>query len=213
MIIVMLGAPGSGKGTHGARLCAKLGVPSISTGDMLRAAVKNGTPTGLKAKEYMDGGKLVPDDVILDLIGERLKESDCKNGCLLDGFPRTIPQAEALEKVASPDCALLLDVPDEEIERRMVDRRVCKSCGATYNLNSLPPKAEGICDKCGGELMQRDDDKPDTVRARLRVYHEQTEPLVNFYRGRGVLKVVNVEGSASVDEVTAAVFKAVGVQQ
>jgi len=209
MRIVLLGAPGSGKGTLGSRLCAKLGIPTISTGDMLRAAVKNGTPTGLKAKAFMESGKLVPDDIILALIGERLEEPDCKNGCLLDGFPRNIPQAEALESVASPDCALLLDVPDAEIEKRMTGRRVCAKCGATFNVNSLPPKAEGICDNCGGELIQRADDAPETVRARLSVYHDQTEPLVEFYKGRGILKVV--DGTVGVEETAAAVYKALGV--
>ena len=208
MRIVLLGAPGSGKGTLGARLCDQLGVPTISTGDMLRAAVKNGTPTGLKAKAFMDGGKLVPDEIILALIDERLAEPDCKNGCMLDGFPRNIPQAEALENTAKPDVALLLDVPDEVIEKRMTGRRVCAKCGATFNIHSLPPKAEGICDNCGGALVQRADDAPETVRDRLRVYHDQTEPLVEFYRSRGILKVV--DGTVSAEETACAALQAIG---
>ena len=208
MRIVLLGAPGSGKGTLGARLCDKLGVPTISTGDMLRAAVKNGTPTGLKAKAFMDGGTLVPDEIILALIDERLAEPDCANGCMLDGFPRNIPQAEALENTAKPDVALLLDVPDEVIEKRMTGRRVCAKCGATFNIHSLPPKAEGICDNCGGTLVQRADDAPETVRDRLRVYHDQTEPLVEFYRSRGILKVV--DGTVSAEETASAALQAIG---
>lgn len=191
MKIVLLGAPGSGKGTQAARITAEFGIPAISTGDMLRENMRKGTELGLKAKAFMDGGNLVPDDIILEMVGERLKQPDCANGLLFDGFPRTIPQAEALEKVAALDCALLLDVPDKFIEERMTGRRVCPKCGRTYHVTNIPPKVAGICDDCGTELAQRDDDRPETVRARLRVYHDQTEPLVDFYKGRGILKVVD----------------------
>lgn len=191
MKIVLLGAPGSGKGTQAARITAEFGIPAISTGDMLRENMRKGTELGLKAKAFMDGGNLVPDDIILEMVGERLKQPDCANGFLFDGFPRTIPQAEALEKVAALDCALLLDVPDKFIEERMTGRRVCPKCGRTYHVTNIPPKVAGICDDCGTELVQRDDDSPETVRARLRVYHDQTEPLVDFYKGRGILKVVD----------------------
>lgn len=191
MKIVLLGAPGSGKGTQAARITAEFGIPAISTGDMLRENMRKGTELGLKAKAFMDGGNLVPDDIILEMVGERLKQPDCANGFLFDGFPRTILQAEALEKVAALDCALLLDVPDKFIEERMTGRRVCPKCGRTYHVTNIPPKVAGICDDCGTELVQRDDDSPETVRARLRVYHDQTEPLVDFYKGRGILKVVD----------------------
>lgn len=191
MKIVLLGAPGSGKGTQAARITAELGIPAISTGDMLRENMRNNTELGRKAKAFMDGGNLVPDDIILEMVGERLKQPDCANGFLFDGFPRTIPQAEALEKVAALDCALLLDVPDKFIEERMTGRRVCPKCGRTYHVTNIPPKVAGICDDCGTELAQRDDDRPETVRARLRVYHDQTEPLVDFYKGRGILKAVD----------------------
>lgn len=191
MKIVLLGAPGSGKGTQAARITAEFGIPAISTGDMLRENMRNDTELGRKAKAFMDGGNLVPDDIILEMVGERLKQPDCANGFLFDGFPRTIPQAEALEKVADLDCALLLDVPDKFIEERMTGRRVCPKCGRTYHVTNIPPKVAGICDDCGTELAQRDDDRPETVRARLRVYHDQTEPLVDFYKGRGILKVVD----------------------
>lgn len=206
MKIVLLGAPGSGKGTQAARITAEFGIPAISTGDMLRENMRENTELGQKAKAFMDGGNLVPDDIILEMVGERLKKPDCANGFLFDGFPRTIPQAEALEKVASPDCALLLDVPDRFIEERMTGRRVCPKCGRTYHVTNIPPKVAGICDDCGTELAQRDDDRPETVRARLRVYHDQTEPLVDFYKGRGILKVV--DGTQELD-VAAAEISAV----
>ena len=191
MKIVMLGAPGAGKGTQAKMIASKYGIPHISTGDIFRANIKNGTELGKKAKTYMDQGALVPDELTLELIMDRFKQDDCKNGYVLDGFPRTIPQAEALEKVAALDCALLLDVPDKFIEERMTGRRVCPKCGRTYHVTNIPPKVAGICDDCGTELVQRDDDSPETVRARLRVYHDQTEPLVDFYKGRGILKVVD----------------------
>lgn len=206
MKIVLLGAPGAGKGTQAVRITEEFGIPSISTGDMLREHLRENTELGRKAKAFMDEGNLVPDDIILEMVGERLKQPDCANGVLFDGFPRTIPQAEALEKVAAIDCALLLDAPDEFIEERMTGRRVCPKCGRTYHVTNIPPKVAGICDGCGAELVQRDDDSPETVRARLRVYHDQTEPLVDFYKGRGILKVV--DGTLKLD-VAAAEISAV----
>ncbi len=206
MRVVLLGAPGSGKGTQAARIVEEFGIPAISTGDMLRAHLHAEDELGRKAKAFMDGGELVPDDLILEMIGIRLAEPDCANGFLLDGFPRTIPQAEALEKVAPPDCALLLEVPDEVIMERMTGRRVCPKCGHTYHVTNIPPKVEGICDNCGEKLVQRDDDKPETVRERLHVYHTQTEPLVDFYRGRGILK--SVDGTQKLDKAAAEIFAA-----
>ena len=209
MKLILLGAPGSGKGTQAAYICEKLSIPSISTGAILREAVKNGTPTGLKAKEYMESGKLVPDEVILGIMKDRLAEPDCANGYILDGFPRTIPQAEALETIASIDCALDINVPDSEIEQRMTGRRVCKDCGKTFHVVSNPPKEEGKCDDCGGELIQRADDNPETVKARLTIYHNETEPLEKFYEGRGKLRVVN--GVGSVEDIRASVFETLGI--
>ncbi len=209
MKLILLGAPGSGKGTQAAFICEKLSIPSISTGAILREAIKNGTQTGLKAKEYMDAGKLVPDDIILGIMEDRLAEPDCANGYILDGFPRTIPQAEALEKIASIDCALSIEVSDSEIEQRMTGRRVCKDCGKTFHITGNPPKKEGICDDCGGELIQRDDDNPETVRARLTVYHNETEPLKSFYEGRGKLRRVN--GVGSVEDIRDSVFETLGI--
>lgn len=204
MRIVLLGAPGSGKGTQAARISEEFGIPAISTGDMLRENIHAGTELGLKAKAFMDEGELVPDDIVLEMVGERFKQPDCANGCLLDGFPRTIPQAEALEKVAAPTIALLIDVPDEVIEKRMSGRRVCPECGHTYHIVNIPPKVEGICDNCGAELMRREDDDPETVRERLHVYHEQTEPLADFYRGRGILK--RVDGTQELDAAAEEIF-------
>lgn len=206
MKIVLLGAPGAGKGTQAVRITEEFGIPAISTGDMLREHLRENTELGRKAKAFMDEGNLVPDDIILEMVGERLKQPDCVNGFLFDGFPRTIPQAEALEKVAALDCALLIDTPDEFIEERMTGRRVCPKCGRSYHVTNIPPKVAGICDGCGAELVQRDDDSPETVRARLRVYHDQTEPLVDFYKGRGILKVV--DGTLELD-VAAAEISAV----
>ncbi len=206
MKIVLLGAPGAGKGTQAVRITEEFGIPAISTGDMLREHLRESTELGRKAKAFMDEGNLVPDDIILEMVGERLKQPDCANGFLFDGFPRTIPQAEALEKVAALDCALLIDTPDEFIEERMTGRRVCPKCGRSYHVKNIPPKVAGICDGCGAELVQRDDDSPETVRARLRVYHDQTEPLVDFYKGRGILKVV--DGTLELD-VAAAEISAV----
>ena len=193
MNLILLGAPGAGKGTQAEILCKKLGIPSISTGNILRAAIKDGTPTGLKAKSFMDAGQLVPDEVIIGIVGERLAQSDCANGCILDGVPRTIAQAEAIEKAGIRiDAVISIEISEEEILRRMSGRRVCEACGASYNVEAVPPKVEGICDNCGGKLIQRKDDTPETVKERLAVYHRETEPLVDFYAKRGLLKAVEV---------------------
>ena len=212
MNLILLGAPGAGKGTQAEILSKKLDIPTISTGNILRAAIKNGTPVGLKAKSYMDSGKLVPDEVIIGIIGERLEEEDCRKGCILDGVPRTIAQAEALEKAdIKIDAVIAIEISEEEILRRMSGRRVCEACGSSYNLEALPPRVEGICDNCGGKLIQRKDDTPETVRERLKVYHTETEPLVDFYAERGLLKRVAVSGSK---EVTAqAILAALGIQE
>ncbi len=193
MNLILLGAPGAGKGTQAEILCKKLGIPSISTGNILRAAIKDGTPTGLKAKSFMDAGQLVPDEVIIGIVDERLKQDDCAKGCILDGVPRTIAQAEAIEKAGIRiDAVIAIEISEEEILRRMSGRRVCEACGSSYNVEAVPPKVEGICDNCGGKLIQRKDDTPETVRERLKVYHKETAPLVDFYAARGVLKRVEV---------------------
>ncbi len=196
MKIIMLGAPGAGKGTQAKQIAAKYSIPHISTGDIFRANIKNGTELGKKAKEYMDQGLLVPDELTCDLVMDRIAQDDAKNGFVLDGFPRTIPQAKALdaalEKIGqSMDFAIDVDVPDENIINRMSGRRACLNCGATYHIVSIPPKKEGICDTCGGELVLRDDDKPETVKKRLDVYHELTQPLIDYYTGKGILHSVN----------------------
>ena len=181
MKLILLGAPGAGKGTQADILCKELEIPTISTGNILRAAIKDGTPTGLKAKSYMDAGQLVPDDVIIGIITERVTQEDCRNGYILDGVPRTIAQAEALEKAGIVfDDVVSIEISDEKIMERMSGRRVCEACGASYHLVAVPPKAEGVCDKCGGKLIQRKDDAPETVKARLEVYHRETEPLKAF---------------------------------
>ena len=209
MKMILLGAPGAGKGTQAERLCKVLEIPTISTGNILRAAVKNGTPTGLKAKAFMDAGKLVPDEVIIGIITERLAEDDCKNGFILDGVPRTIAQAESLEKAGiNFDAVVSIEVADEVIMERMSGRRVCESCGASYHLVAVPPKVAGVCDSCGGKLVQRKDDAPETVKDRLAVYHKETEPLKDFYAQRGLLK--SVENQPSVEATTAAILKALG---
>ena len=210
MKLIMFGAPGACKGTQAAILSQRLGIPTISTGNILRAAVKNGTPVGLEAKRYMDAGQLVPDQVIIDIIVERLGEADCQKGFILDGVPRTIPQAEALENAGVKfDCVLDIEVPDSEIMNRMTGRRACTACGATYHVVAAPPKAEGVCDSCGGALVQRDDDKPETVQSRLDVYHSQTEPLKEFYSRRGILKTVGFQ--PSIEATTKALVETLGI--
>ena len=204
MRIVMLGAPGAGKGTQAARIAETYEIPHISTGDIFRANIKGGTELGKKAKSYMDAGGLVPDELVCELVADRLKEEDCADGYVLDGFPRTIVQAEALDAVLSEmgqklDCAVDVDVPDEAIITRMGGRRACLKCGATYHIEYLKPKQEGICDVCGSELVLRDDDKPETVKTRLSVYHEQTQPLIDYYKEAGLL--VTVDGTKNPDEV------------
>ena len=196
MKIVMLGAPGAGKGTQAKKIAAKYAIPHISTGDIFRANIKNGTELGQKAKVYMDQGLLVPDELVVELIMDRFEESDCNNGYVLDGFPRTIPQAKALDEALSSkkdslEYAIDVDVPDEAIVDRMSGRRACVGCGGTYHLVTIPPKKEGICDTCGAELILREDDKPDTVQKRLKVYHEQTQPLIDYYKEKGILKSVD----------------------
>ena len=208
MKMILLGPPGAGKGTQAEILSRDLNIPTISTGNILRAAVKAGTPIGLKAKSFMDAGKLVPDEVIIGIIQERLAEADCKNGFILDGVPRTIAQAEALEQHGITfDHVISLEVSDEAIVKRMDGRRVCTHCGAPFHVESKPPKAAGVCDLCGGELMERDDDKPETVRARLEVYHQETEPLKEFYLKRGTLDVVPGD-LGTIEDTTRAIEKA-----
>ena len=210
MKLILLGAPGAGKGTQADIISQRLNIPTISTGNMLRAAVKNGTPIGLKAKEYMDAGKLVPDEVIIGIVAERLAEADCANGYILDGVPRTIAQAEALEAAGIHfDVVLSIEISDQEIIDRMGGRRACTACGATYHVVSAPSKVEGKCDKCGTDLVLRDDDKPETVKNRLEVYHKETEPLKDFYAKRGNLK--SVDNQPTIEATTKVVFEALGI--
>lgn len=210
MKLILLGAPGAGKGTQAELISKKLDIPTISTGNILRAAMKNETPVGLKAKEYMDKGALVPDDVIVGIVRERLAEDDCQKGFILDGMPRTIAQAEALENAGIDiDAALSLEVPDEVIEKRMTGRRACPECGATYHVEANPPHVEGVCDECGGKLTVRKDDKPETVKNRLKVYHAETEPLIDFYKSRGKVRAVSGEGS--LEDIAKNVFAALGI--
>ena len=212
MKLILLGAPGAGKGTQAEILCKKLGIPSISTGNILRAAIKDGTPTGLKAKSYIDAGKLVPDEVIIGIVDERLSQDDCAKGYILDGVPRTIAQAEALEKAGIQfDAVISIEISEDEILRRMSGRRVCEACGSSYNVEAVPPRVEGICDNCGGKLIQRKDDTPETVRERLKVYHTETEPLVGFYAQRGLLKSVAVNGTK--EETAQAILAVLGMAE
>lgn len=207
MKLILLGAPGAGKGTQAEKICEKFEIPAISTGNIIRAALKEGTEMGLKAKSYMDAGQLVPDEVVIGIIKDRLKEDDCKNGFILDGFPRTIPQAQALVEMGIDiDKVIDIEVPDEKIIKRMSGRRVCAKCANSYHMEYKKPKQEGICDACGGELVQRKDDAPETVLARLVEYHEMTEPLKGFYENLGKLKVV--EGQEEVADTTKLVFAA-----
>ena len=204
MKIIMLGAPGAGKGTQAQMIADKFNIPHISTGDIFRANIKNGTELGKKAKEFMDKGLLVPDELTVQLLLDRVANDDCKNGYVLDGFPRTIPQADVLDAELTKlgdkvDFAVNVDVPDENIVRRMSGRRACLKCGATYHIEHIPPKKEGICDKCGSELVQREDDKPETVQNRLSVYHEQTQPLIDYYDKKNILKTV--DGTKDMQEV------------
>ena len=213
MKIIMLGAPGAGKGTQAKKIAAKYGIPHISTGDIFRANIKNGTELGKKAKTYMDQGLLVPDELVVDLVVDRVNQEDCENGYVLDGFPRTIPQAEALDKALAAqgqkmDYAIDVDVPDENIVRRMGGRRACVGCGATYHLEYAPTRQEGICDVCGGELILRDDDKPETVQKRLGVYHDQTQPLIDYYNKKGILK--EVDGTVDMNDVFTAICDILG---
>lgn len=206
MKLILLGAPGAGKGTQAERLKTILGVPTISTGNILRAANKNQTSTGMKAKTYMDAGQLVPDDVIMSIITERLAESDCANGYILDGVPRTVAQAEALEAAGITfDAVVSMEIPDEIILQRMSGRRVCEHCGSSYHLIAVPPKQKGICDRCGGKLVRRKDDEPETVRTRLKVYYTETEPLIGFYEQHGILKRANTQ--STIEENTDAILR------
>ena len=200
MNLILLGAPGAGKGTQAEILCDRLNIPTISTGNMIREAMKSGTEMGLKAKEYAENGKLVPDEVVIGIVDERLRQDDCKNGFILDGFPRTIPQAEALDRMGiTIDRVVDINVPDEVITRRVSGRRACLDCGNTYHIETKKPQKEGICDRCGSTLVQRKDDKPETVQERLQVYHEQTEPLRDYYAAAGKLLVV--DGQQGIQEI------------
>lgn len=212
MKIIMLGAPGAGKGTQAKMLSDRYGIPHISTGDIFRSNLKAGTELGRKAKTYMDAGALVPDELTVDLVLDRLAGDDCRNGYILDGFPRTMNQAvklsEALKKSGEIDYAVNIDVPDEVIIGRMAGRRVCPNCGASYHTVSIPPKKEGICDRCGAVLIQRDDDREETVKKRLSVYHEQTQPLIDYYRGLG--REVDIDGTRSMEQVFALITEKLG---
>jgi adenylate kinase len=213
MKIIMLGAPGAGKGTQAKMLAEKYSIPHISTGDIFRANIKEGTELGKKAKEYMDKGLLVPDELVVDLVIDRFKADDCKNGYILDGFPRTIPQAEALDAALAAqgdkmDYAINVEVPDENIVNRMSGRRACVGCGATYHIKYNPTKVEGICDVCGKELILRDDDKPETVLNRLKVYHDQTQPLIDYYGKAGIVK--EVDGTVDMNDVFNAIVEILG---
>ena len=208
MKIIMLGAPGAGKGTQARIIAEKFGIPNISTGDIFRANIKNGTQLGMEAKKYMDQGLLVPDELTVKILLDRVARDDCKNGYILDGFPRNIPQAQVLDEALAKrneklDLAIDVDVPDEDIIKRMSGRRACVSCGATYHIEHIPPKTEGICDTCGQKLILRDDDRPETVKNRLDVYHKQTQPLIEFYQAKGILKTV--DGTMDMKDVSAAI--------
>ena len=207
--LIFLGAPGAGKGTQAEFVSERLHIPTISTGNIIREALKSGTEMGRKAQSFIDAGQLVPDDVVIGIIQARLAEDDCQNGFILDGFPRTIPQAEALDRMGVDiDRVIDIEVPDETIARRVSGRRVCLKCGATYHLVAAPPKQAGICDKCGSELQQRKDDKPETVKARLATYHQETEPLKDFYAARGVLK--SIQNQPTIEATNAVIMEVLG---
>ena len=213
MKIIMLGAPGAGKGTQAKMIAEKYSIPHVSTGDIFRANIKDQTELGMEAKKYMDQGLLVPDELTVKILLDRVAKDDCKNGYVLDGFPRTIPQAEVLDKAVSElnesiDFAINVDVKDENIVKRMSGRRACLKCGATYHIEHIPPKKEGICDKCGSELVLRDDDKPETVQKRLNVYHEQTQPLIDYYEGKGLVR--NIDGTKDLNDVFEDIVKVLG---
>lgn len=208
MNIIFLGPPGAGKGTQAQRICETLGIPQISTGDILRRAIKEETPTGLKAKAYIDAGKLVPDEVVIDIVRDRLDQEDCKTGYILDGFPRTVPQAEALADFAQIDAVVDLDVADENLVQRLSGRRVCLNCGATYHVSTMK---SDCCNHCGQTLVQRDDDKPETVLSRLKVYHEQTAPLVSYYQDKNLLHVI--DGAQQKEVIFDAILNTLGVKQ
>ena len=209
MKLILMGAPGAGKGTQADRLCKVLNVPTISTGNILRAAMKAGTPLGLAITEAMNAGHFVADELVMEIVNERLAEEDCANGYILDGVPRTIPQAEALEQAGYKfDAVILLRVPDEVIMQRMSGRRVCEDCGDSYHVVTLPPKVEGVCNECGGKLVQRPDDAPETVKERLEIYHKETEPLIRFYEERGLLKPVDCV--SSVEDTTQEILRVLG---
>ena len=209
MNLILLGAPGAGKGTLASFLIEKMGVPSVSTGNILREAIANHTPLGDKAKAFMDAGQLVPDQLVIDLLKERIAQPDCQSGFILDGFPRTIPQAEALDQIASIDCALSLEVDDAVIEGRMTGRRVCLKCGATYHIKANPPKQDGVCDVCGDTLHIRKDDHEDVVKHRLATYHEQTEPLKDYYGAQGKLK--SIDGAQGIEQTKKLACEALGL--
>ena len=209
MNLILLGAPGAGKGTLASYLIEKMGIPSISTGNILREALKNDTPLGQQAKGFMDAGQLVPDELVINLLKERIAKRDCKSGFILDGFPRTIPQAEALDEVAQIDCALAIDVPYEMIEKRMTGRRVCLRCGATYHVEANPPRVEGICDICGDKLVVRSDDEPEVVKRRHETYCAQTEPLIGYYEAQGKLKTI--DGTQGIVETEKLAVQALGL--
>lgn len=213
MKIIMLGAPGAGKGTQAKKIAEKYGIPHISTGDIFRANIKNGTELGKKAKTYMDKGELVPDELVVDLVVDRVAQDDARGGYVLDGFPRTIPQAEALDAALAKigekmDYAINVEVPDENIINRMSGRRACVSCGGTYHIKYNPTKTEGICDACGGQLILRDDDQPETVKNRLSVYHEQTQPLIDYYAKQGIMR--EVDGTQDMEDVFHAIIAILG---
>ena len=213
MKIIMLGAPGAGKGTQAKRIAQRYGIPHVSTGDIFRANIKNGTELGMKAKAYMDAGNLVPDEITIGMLLDRIHEADCEKGYVLDGFPRTIPQAESLtaalkERGEKMDYAIDVDVPDENIINRMSGRRACLACGATYHIAYNPPKKEGVCDQCGEPLVLRKDDKPETVKNGLEVYHQQTQPLIDYYKKEGIL--AQVDGTQNMDQVFEDIVKILG---